>query len=160
MSGFFSRVMGGSASPATAAPETLADWFTADHQQCDALWAEVEGAGSDLTAVRAAFTAFDTRLRRHLSMEEEVLFPAFDQRSGMHGMGPTAVMRVEHTQMRGLLDQMARATTARDITNLGDTLLMVIQQHNTKEEGMLYPMAEQMLDWSALEPALARYTTV
>ena len=34
--------------------------------------------------------------------------------------------------------------------DLGDTLLMVIQQHNVKEEGMLYPMAENMLagEWA------------
>lgn len=139
---------------------SLANWFTADHQQCDALWAEVEDAGTDLAKVRAAFATFDARLRRHLAMEEDVLFPAFDQSSGMHGMGPTAMMRIEHTQMRGLLDQMARSATAREVTNLGDTLLMVIQQHNAKEEGMLYPMAEQMLDWSALEPLLARHKAV
>lgn len=40
----------------------------------------------------------------------------------------------------------------------GDTLMMVIQQHNVKEEGMLYPMAESALsaEWSALYPRLLK----
>jgi len=95
-------------------------------------------------------------------MEEEVLFPAFDSRSGMGGGGPTAMMRMEHQQMRGLLDQIGEAMAAGDAQeamDIGDTLLMLIQQHNVKEEGMLYPMAENMLagEWAGLAAKLEKY---
>ena len=61
--------------------------------------------------------------------------------------------------MRGLLGQMAEAAARGDSQELldqGDTLLMLIAQHNQKEEGMLYPMAEQALDaeWSDLRARL------
>ena len=43
--------------------------------------------------------------------------------------------------------------------DLGDTLLMLIQQHNVKEEGMLYPMAENMLstEWGEMAAQLEKY---
>ena len=76
--------------------------------------------------------------------------------------GPTAVMRGEHQQMRGLLDQMGEAAAAGDFDSVldqGDTLLMLIQQHNVKEEGILYPLADRMLtvQWPALRERLADY---
>ena len=43
--------------------------------------------------------------------------------------------------------------------DIGDTLLMLIQQHNIKEEGMLYPMAENVLagHWTKLASLLEEY---
>ncbi len=140
-----------------------AQYFTQDHRDCDALWAELEAAIQDRDAAKAgpAWKAFDHAMRRHFSMEEEVLFPAFEQVTGMT-QGPTQVMRIEHRQMRGLLDQMATAAAAGDLDGVaehGDTLLMVEQQHNVKEENVLYPMAEDHLtgDWPRLAAQLARY---
>ncbi len=138
-------------------------WFTADHRRCDDLWAAVEGpaGGDDALGAAQAFASFDKAMRRHLDMEEQVLFPAFESATGMV-RGPTMVMRAEHDQMRGLLDQMAMALADQDLGGLldnGDTLLMVIQQHNVKEEGMLYPMMQMHLlhQWSQLAPKLSRY---
>ena len=64
--------------------------------------------------------------------------------------------------MIGLLDQIEAAMKSGDAEqamDLGDTLLMLIQQHNIKEEGMLYPMAENMLagNWANLAKLLEEY---
>lgn len=142
----------------------LAGFFAQDHRDCDSKWAELEGlldSGSS-DATNQAWKEFDDSMRRHFAMEEDVLFPAFDARSGMGGGGPTAMMRMEHQQMRGLLDQIGAAMSTGDTEealDLGDTLLMVIQQHNVKEEGMLYPMAQNMLagEWAALAEQLEKY---
>ena len=80
----------------------------------------------------------------------------------MGGSGPTAVMRMEHQQMRGLLDQIGEAMDANDAQqalDIGDTLLMLIQQHNVKEENMLYPMAQNMLagEWAVIAAELEKY---
>ena len=135
----------------------LTEFFTQDHRDCDARWADVEELldTADVDTARSAWQTFDTGMRRHLAMEEDVLFVEFDARSGMGGGGPTAMMRMEHEQMRGLLDQIEDAIEAGDAQEAmdsGDTLLMLIQQHNVKEEGMLYPMAENMLagQWADL----------
>jgi hemerythrin superfamily protein len=142
----------------------LAGFFAQDHRDCDARWADVEELldTADIDTARSAWQKYNASMRRHLLMEEEVLFPAFDARSGMAGGGPVAVMKMEHQQMRGLLDQIGDAIDAGDAQeamDIGDTLLMLIQQHNVKEEGMLYPMAENMLagDWAALAAQLEKY---
>ena len=139
----------------------LASFFAQDHRDCDSGWAELEGLldGGETGAINEAWQKFDGHLRRHLAMEEDILFPAFDARSGMGGGGPTAMMRMEHQQMRGLLDQIGVAIDSdetEDALDLGYTLLMLIQQHNVKEEGILYPMAGNMLavEWASLDAQL------
>lgn len=131
-------------------------FFTQDHRDCDELWAQVEAAveAKNTELAKTLWVSFDKVLRAHLAMEEEILFPAFERATGMTG-GPTAMMRMEHTQMRGVLDQMASDAATDDFESVadhGDTLLMLIQQHNMKEENMLYPMTEQHLagEWSQL----------
>lgn len=126
---------------------TISTFFTDDHRACDAAWTEVErlvDAGDPDGP--AAFHRFAAAMERHFRMEEDVLFPAFEAATGMSG-GPTAVMRMEHEQMRGLLRQMASAADAdpEALLDQGDTLLMLVQQHNVKEEGMLYPMCDVRL---------------
>jgi len=77
-----------------------------------------------------------------------VIFPAFEQATGMTDGGPTSVMRSEHAQMRGLIEQMGVAADADnydELVDIGDTLLMLTQQHNQKEEQMLYPMCDRAL---------------
>lgn len=135
-------------------------FFTADHRRCDEIWARLEAAadGDDTEALRRLFAEFDGALRQHLEMEEQILFPAFEAATGMRG-GPTQVMRMEHTQMRSLLDRMAQSAASGDATGVvdrGDTLLMLIQQHNLKEEGMLYPMTERALGGEAWPPIADR----
>ena len=140
--------------------ENLASFFQHDHRDVDADWARVEEAveSGDLERVKTAWKAFDGHHRRHMSMEDDVMFPALEAATGMTE-GPTAVMRAEHDQMRGLMDQMEAVLAGGDpqeLLDLGDTLLMLIQQHNQKEEGILYPMASRVLEgeWDSLRTRL------
>ena len=62
------------------------------------------------------------------------------------------MMRHEHQQMRGLMDELATALAARDADGyrgVGETLLIMIQQHNVKEENILYPMCDAQLQSGA-----------
>ncbi len=57
-------------------------------------------------------------------------------------------MRMEHAQMRSLLDQMDAAMAVRDAVGLSgtaETLLIMMQQHNLKEQHILYPMCDRAL---------------
>ena len=141
---------------------TLIEFFMQDHRDCDERWVEVENAieGGDPTTIQTSWETFDRLQRHHLDMEEQVMFPAFEEATGMTS-GPTMMMRMEHDQMRGLLEQMAGVMQGGDfqgVLDLGDTLLMLVQQHNQKEEGMLYPMANSALaaDWEALKEKLEK----
>ena len=129
--------------------DTISSYMTDDHHRCDELFAQAESAtsGQDWEAIAADFHAFHDAMQRHFKMEEEVLFPAFEQRTGM-SMGPTQVMRAEHGQMRELFDAMADAVKQRDrdeFLGQAETLLVMMQQHNMKEEQILYLMADRAL---------------
>ena len=128
---------------------TIVDFLGGDHRACDDLFAsaEVAVAQKNWDSARSLFERFQTAMAHHLAMEEEVLFPAFEARTGMR-TGPTEVMRMEHAQMRGLLQEMAGAVANADESRylgLSETLNMLMQQHNLKEENMLYPMSDQVL---------------
>ncbi|MDO9467377.1 MAG: hemerythrin domain-containing protein [Thiobacillus sp.] len=128
---------------------TILEFLGSDHHACDNLFASAEDAvaRNDWDSARSLFGQFQAAMARHLVMEEDVLFPAFESRTGTRA-GPTEVMRMEHAQMRDLLEEMARAVTAGDqdrYLGLSETLNMLMQQHNLKEENMLYPMSDRVL---------------
>ncbi|MFA5083260.1 MAG: hemerythrin domain-containing protein [Hydrogenophilaceae bacterium] len=141
----------------------ITDYLTEDHEHCDRLFAEAENAvdAGDWTRVAKRFAAFRQDSLRHFAREEGILFPAFEARTGMVG-GPTLVMREEHEQMRNTLEAMAAAVTGRDAhayLGLSETLLMLMRQHNMKEERILYPMADQaMPDGAALVARMVEVT--
>jgi hemerythrin-like domain-containing protein len=152
--------MSNEAQHTAASAASLVDYFTSDHRACDAGWADVEAAADagDLPSMAEHWQRFQNALLRHLGKEEQLMFPAFEAATGMTS-GPTQVMRSEHEQMRGVLAQMTAAVErgdAEELIDQGDTLNILIQQHNMKEEGMLYPMADRALqvDWPELRGRL------
>jgi uncharacterized protein (DUF2249 family)/hemerythrin superfamily protein len=108
---------------------------------------EARQAG-DYEAAREAFAEFDFGLRRHIRFEEEILFPTFEQWSGLppHG-GPTGVMRAEHRGIEALLEALADAVglPGRAAETLQDQLAGLLQGHNLKEENILYPGIDRLL---------------
>lgn len=132
---------------ADAIHSSIVGYMTFDHKRCDELYADAEAAWNDGDEEKAAqlLRAFDLGMNRHLDEEENVLFPIFTEATGMTG-GPVQVMTMEHGQMRGVLEQMLEALNEGDLETAfanGDTMVILMQQHNVKEEGILYPMIEQ-----------------
>jgi iron-sulfur cluster repair protein YtfE (RIC family) len=134
---------------------TIAEFMATDHRHCDQSFADAEAlvSRSDWNQGADRFQQFLGEMERHFSMEEEVLFPAFEEHTGQSA-GPTQVMRSEHAQMRQLLQQMSQAVAGEDkegYLGLSETLMIVMQQHNMKEEQMLYPMTDRALESDAQE---------
>lgn len=128
---------------------SLQQFMGGDHRHCDDLFyaAEEAARAGNSDACRAAFAAFDHAVRQHLDAEEQLLFPRFEDVTGMR-MGPTVVMRGEHDEFRELLVQMTQQLGAADLQGFlgnADTFLILMQQHNLKEENVLYPMMDQAL---------------
>jgi hemerythrin-like domain-containing protein len=130
------------------APRTVSEFLGGDHRRLDAIFrktGELAAAGSFAEA-EAVFSGFASGLSRHIAMEETVLFPAFEAKTGMTE-GPTAVMRREHTEIRRLLSTIAAALAASDGSAFDMErvrLLEVLEAHNQKEEGILYPMSDRI----------------
>ncbi|OQX31618.1 MAG: hemerythrin HHE cation-binding protein [Candidatus Sedimenticola endophacoides] len=132
----------------------IAETLTIDHRRCDDIFADAEAAvaKSDWQHGDPVFKEFSQALEHHFEMEESVLFPGFEERTGQT-MGPTQMMRQEHIQMRALLGEMGQAVALRDrerYLGLAETLMMIMQQHNMKEEQILYRMIDQAFGDEAL----------
>jgi hemerythrin-like domain-containing protein len=132
----------------------ISHFLTEDHERCDLLFAQAENAvaAGDWGEVNRGFAEFMAATLCHFAREETLLFPEFEANTGMAG-GPTQVMREEHDQMRNALEAMAEAILRHDASaflGLSETLLMLMRQHNLKEERILYPMADQALPDAAV----------
>jgi len=128
---------------------SIRSYMTDDHRHCDDLFADAEQAigNQNIEAARAAFEQFREAILAHFAGEEQTLFPAFEAKTGM-SMGPTQVMRMEHVQIRALMDDAVNALNngeTDDYLGIAETLLIMMQQHNMKEENILYPMCDQHL---------------
>lgn len=128
--------------------KTIVEFMTGAHKACDDAFAQAEEAVLDQkwNEASSAFGRFRQGMERHFRMEEEILFPAFQATGG--SAGPVQVMLMEHSQMYDLFEQMALAIEDKDAekyAGVSETLLIVMQQHNHKEEQILYPMADQFL---------------
>jgi len=120
------------------------------HAHCDEAFAALENwvGKADWARADAAFAELSAELEAHFTSEEDGLFPAFERSTGMSA-GPTQVMRGEHRQMRQLLDDMRQALGGREaggFAGAAETLLVLMQQHNMKEENILYPMCDTTID--------------
>jgi hemerythrin superfamily protein len=131
------------------AMDTITGYLTNDHKRCDALFIEAENyVNTDLwDRAEVCFQQFYQALEQHFAMEEQVLFPTFETAIGSAD-GPTSVMRVEHQQLRGIISMLKDGLARRDknvFLGHSDTLNIMLQQHNLKEENILYLMTDRVL---------------
>lgn len=131
--------------------ESINDYMMKDHAACDAAFERAAGAArsADWPALQREAGAFLAHIARHIELEESLLFPAFEDKTGMVDSGPSATMRHEHTLMQPLFAQMRDAAAAQDGAGFLDAsraLHEILQMHNMKEEQMMYPMIEQAVD--------------
>jgi iron-sulfur cluster repair protein YtfE (RIC family) len=127
--------------------QTIQSAFAVDHDRLDALFADFARLRrSDFARAREVFMEFKFGLQRHIVWEENVLFPLFEQKTGIHRGGPTEVMRIEHRRIGGCLEAIHRKVKAHD-PDCGEeeALLEVLTAHNEKEEAILYPALDHLL---------------
>ncbi len=129
--------------------EPISEFFSAQHRACDRVFEQMESAVSrdDWQQAETLFNELSEDTLQHFSSEEQGLFPLFEEKTGMRA-GPTQVMRSEHVELRDLLQRMGDAVGVKDrdqTLGLAETFFLFLQQHNVKEEQMLYPMADQAL---------------
>jgi iron-sulfur cluster repair protein YtfE (RIC family) len=130
--------------------QTVTAYLSWDHDRLDALLLDVirDVEGGRFAQARQTYREFDEGLLRHIRIEEDVLFPVFEARTGMTG-GPTTVMRQEHRDIQRAIALMREGLLAEDQTRFTDGLVLlrqVLPDHNAKEEHVLYPSTDRMLN--------------
>lgn len=128
---------------------TINQYMTTDHRKCDDLFSELENSvGAKEWEKSAGLNGeFKQAMLHHFDMEEKVIFPEFNQCSG-GGCNPTQVMIMEHEQMRQVLSRMEQALFDKNqdqFLGLSENLMILMQQHNMKEEQIMYNLADNSL---------------
>jgi regulator of cell morphogenesis and NO signaling len=124
--------------------KSVAAYLSWDHDRLDALLDTVRTRvyNAEWPAARRDYDEFARGLKRHIRLEEDILFPVIE---GVAPKGHTYAMRDEHTRIRGVLgtlhDDVRRADAARFRSTLA-VFLSVLRAHNAREEEILYSADE------------------
>jgi len=126
----------------------IKEFLTTDHMACDEAFTAMEDAlGAKSGDIPKLYEKFSNDLVNHFSMEEIVLFPMLEQATSTASEAVRA-MEMEHEQMRSLLSKMRKAVESMDkesFFSISETLMILMQQHNIKEEQLLYTLAQNHL---------------
>jgi hemerythrin-like domain-containing protein len=131
----------------------ILEFMRDDHRACDHLYTDAENAlaAKNSDEAKRLFGELYRATNHHFDMEERELFVTFEKRTGMVN-GPTQMMRFEHQQLRTQLESMQKALSDErynDFFGIGESMMIMLQQHNMKEEQMLYPMIDRALSGDA-----------
>lgn len=129
--------------------ESLAAALEREHREIDAgIAAFVSGPADDDR--REALGRAVEALRRHIYLEEEFLFPPM---RGTGLMAPVFVMEREHGQIWHTLDLLEPALRgdgpADSAADACAQLMTQLDEHNSKEEPVIYPQADAVLSPAA-----------
>lgn len=108
-------------------------------------------AAETLAIAQSLAASLTATLTNHAHLEDELLF------SVLGPIGPVVVMRMEHEQIEGLLGWISVAQELRQAQGLLQQALQVARSHFAKEEQVLFPLAEQMLEQSLLVDLAAQW---
>jgi regulator of cell morphogenesis and NO signaling len=125
---------------------TLIEALEAEHRVIDdgieAFAQAVADGSADLATLQQTFGL----LRRHIYAEEEFLFPPLKE-AGL--VMPILVMLREHGEMwqrmQALEELAGTGENPGGVTEACSELLALLEQHNTKEEPIIYPQADVTL---------------
>ena len=126
---------------------TISAFYEQDHDRLDELFKAFQKMKrSDFPKAKEAFKAFKFGLQRHIVWEEDVLFPLWEEKTGMSEGGPTFVMRAEHRQIGQQLEAIHGKVAEQnpDSDQEEQALLDLLGSHNMKEERVVYPAIDQL----------------
>jgi iron-sulfur cluster repair protein YtfE (RIC family) len=127
--------------------KTISEFFEKDHDRLDELFKTFQQSKrSDFPKAKDAFIEFKFGLQRHIVWEEDLLFPIWEQKTGMSDSGPTPVMRNEHRQIGQQLEAIHQKVADQNLDSDQEeqALLDLLGSHNRKEERALYPAIDKV----------------
>lgn len=113
-----------------------------------------DNIAENFSKLTQAVKIFMAELGPHSEREEQVLFRMMETYLGV-GMGPIAVMEYEHDQAKSLIGRFLEKTNnqndqlsfeqMKEYSGLVNNAYFTLVDHFSKEENVLFPMAESML---------------
>lgn len=136
----------------------ITDFFEQDHHRLDQIFAEFQQNKQDTEKAIELFSQFKSGLIQHIQWEEKLLFPSVESAAGFPpNAGPTAVMRMEHIQIKDCLSLIEKQLNqAGDTAAMEAQLTHILSGHNMKEENILYPMSDESIPADTAQHLIAQ----
>jgi len=128
------------------------NWLVHEHSLYENLLSQCQSAAEieDWGNVDLAFSELITHLKRHMALEEEVLYPAYESMANAP-QGPTVALREEHSGIVQLIRDMVQVIKTRSSEHVLEGLVHLenrMIKHHEKEEDIFLPMASYILNAS------------
>jgi len=144
--------------------ETILGFMSANHAELDSIFDEfMKQQDNDVAKAMSLFHNFKVGLQKHIVWEEEILFPIFEKETGMRGSGPTEVMRMEHRQIKEFLEEIHTKLLGGGLEGIDgpeNDLLDILGLHNEKEENILYPSIDDLLNDVEMRKVFTEMTNI
>ena len=126
---------------------TISRYFAKHHEELDDSFKSFQMQKyNNYEKAMEAFKRFKNDLERHIVWEERLLFPLWEEKTGMMNSGPTVVMRGEHRhineRLAAISSKLEKGDPDTDSEELALTVLLTA--HNMKEERVLYPSLDKL----------------
>lgn len=126
---------------------SISDFFEKDHDRIDVLFRDyLKLKHLNFAEAKKNFVAFKHGLEKHIAREKDILFPVFQRKTGITE-GPILVLEEEHRQILRMLQQINLRIQKNDVSSnrTEHDLIVILGQHNVKEENVLYPVLDHLL---------------
>ena len=94
--------------------------------------------------------AIVTVVEKHADIEEKFLFPELKPYLGEQ-MSPIAVMELEHAEIRKIISTLKESMDPHVVRVEAAKFIIFLRDHIAKEEMVLFPLTEDMIDEKRLE---------
>jgi hemerythrin-like domain-containing protein len=148
---------------AQGSADTITGFMDGEHARLRDLWDQTTAAlkAEEFGRLHGVTRDLIAALKRHISVEEQILFPAIESQSDDNE--PTKAMRLEHRQMERMLEQLKPLLTVAELwTGIkaveGQEIEpgALLRSHENKEHDVLYPLADQLLGVEAARRLVTR----
>ena len=138
------------------------DVLTEDHVALDALFRGIRSALGSEQGASEARSKFERRLVRHMTWEEEVLFPALQEADPRFPARKIDSLVIDHERIREKLGELGAGIAGRawrDAAQAMDDLWVLLEGHNRDEEKGVYTDADRMLSEEERRRLLETWTS-
>ncbi|MEK8089708.1 hemerythrin domain-containing protein [Thermithiobacillus plumbiphilus] len=129
--------------------ETLSQIFTEHHHLLDRLFdaARASIKGGDWMLAEPEFQHFRREIEKHMAVEESYLFPAMTAGADAQDIALVEILRKGHQDLRSFFEEILEAILSHDAEEalaLMDTVSIILEQHDKREEDELYPAVDRL----------------
>ena len=130
--------------------QTIELYFGENHDRLDELFRQFQmNKEIYFSKAKECFKAFKFGLERHIAVEEEILFPVFEEKTALWDTGPTVVMRSEHREIEKALEAIHKKVQKNDpgCDREETELIALLKRHSRKEKNILYPLLDELTEF-------------